>query len=253
MTTDLVQIEHRGAVSEIRLCRGQAHNALDTALLQALDGAIADATGRAATRAVIVSGQRVFCSGADLEYLAAQSAEQVQAFCALGTGVLDRLASAPIPTIAAVGGAALGGGFELVLACDIAVASSSARFGLPEVQLGVIPSFGGVRRLSRRLPPSTARELIYSGRTITAARAKEIGLVLDVVSPEDLAGHCEQLALRIARNARPALAAAKRLLVADELGDDSAERELAEVQELVATASWRDELTARRNRRTPVL
>ena len=251
MTTDLVQIEHRGAVSEIRLCRAQSHNALDPALLHALDTAIADAAGRAATRAVIVSGQRVFCSGADLEYLAAQSPEQVQAFCALGTGVLDRLASAPVPTIAAVGGAALGGGFELVLACDLAVASSSARFSLPEIQLGVIPSFGGVRRLARRVSPSTARELVYSGRIITAARARELGLVLDVVPPDDLAGRCEELAVRIARNARPALVAAKRLFAADELGDGGAERELAEVQQLVATADWRAELAARRNKRTP--
>lgn len=252
MSTPVVQIEHRGAVSEIRLCREEAHNALDTALLQALDHAIADVVGRPATRALIVSGQRVFCSGADLEHVATQSPEQVHAFFALGTGVLDRLASAPIPTIAAVGGAALGGGFELVLACDMAVAASGAVFGLPEVQLGTIPSFGGVRRLCRRLSPATARELVYSGRTLSAARAKEIGLVLDVVKPADLAGHCEQLASRIARNAPLALAAAKRLFAADELGDGSAERELAEAQQLVATADWHEGLTARRNKRSPV-
>ncbi|HEX8108746.1 MAG TPA: enoyl-CoA hydratase/isomerase family protein [Kofleriaceae bacterium] len=251
MTTPVLQIEHRGAVSEIRLCREEAHNALDTALLQALDDAIADVTGRPATRALIVSGQRVFCSGADLEHLATQSPEQVRAFCALGTGVLDRLASAPILTIAAVGGAALGGGFELVLACDMAVATPGALFGLPEIQLGAIPSFGGVRRLCRRLPPSTARELVYSGRTLTAARAKELGLVLDVVKPTDLVEHCATLASRIARNAPLALAAAKRLFVADELGDGSVERELAEAQQLVSTADWHEGLTARRNKRRP--
>jgi len=253
MTTDIVQVEHRGAVSEIRLCREEAHNALDTALLQALDDAIADVARRSATRALIVSGQRVFCSGADLEHLATQSPEQVCEFCALGTRVVDRLASVPIPTIAAVGGAALGGGFELVLACDMAVATSSALFGLPEIQLGVIPSFGGVRRLCRRLSHSTARELVYSGRTLSAARVKDLGLVLDVVKPADLASHCEQLASRIARNSPLALAAAKRLFVADELGDGSAECELGEVQQLVSAANWREELAARRNRRSPVL
>ncbi len=252
MTTPVVQIHHRGAVSEIRLCREQVHNALDTALLRALDDAIADVARRSATRAVIVSGQRVFCSGADLEHLATQSAEQVQAFCALGTGVLDRLASVPVPTIAAVGGPALGGGFELVLACDMAVATSRALFGLPETRLGVIPSFGGVRRLCRRLSPSAARELVYSGRTLTAARAREMGLVLDVVRPGELADHCEKLASRIACNAPLALAAAKRLFVADELGDGSAERELVEAQQLVATADWREGLAARRTKRAPV-
>jgi enoyl-CoA hydratase len=253
MTTPVVQIEHRGAVSEIRLCREEAHNALDTASLQALDDAIADVARRSATRVLIVSGQRVFCSGADLEYLATQSPEQVQALCALGTRVVDRLASARMPTIAAVGGAALGGGFELVLACDMAIAASSALFGLPEIQLGAIPSFGGVRRLCRRLSPSTARELVYSGRTFTAARAREMGLVLDVVKPEDLADRCEQLASRIARNAPAALAAAKRLFVADELGDASAALELAEAQQLVVTADWREAVAARRSRRLPVI
>jgi enoyl-CoA hydratase/carnithine racemase len=253
MTLPVIQIEHRGAVSEIRLCRDEAHNALDTVLLQALDDAVADVARRSATRALIVSGQRVFCSGADLEHVATQSPEQMHAFCALGTGVLDRLASAPMPTIAAVGGAALGGGFELVLACDMAVATRSALFGLPEIQLGAIPSFGGVRRLCRRLSSSTARELIYSGRTFTAARAREMGLVLDVVKPVDLAGHCEQLASRIARNAPLALAAAKRLFVADDRGDGSAELELAEAQQLVATADWRDGLTAWRNKRSPTI
>ena len=252
MTTPVVQIDHRGAVSEIRLCREEAHNALDAAVLNALDDAIADVAGRPATRVLIVSGQRVFCSGADLEYLATQSPEQVHAFCALGTGVVDRLASAPIPTIAAVGGAALGGGFELVLACDMVVASSTALFGLPEIQLGAIPSFGGVRRLCRRLSPATARELVYSGRMFTAARAQEMGLVLDVVKPENLVDRCEELASRIARNALAALAAAKRLFIADELGDASAERELAEAQRLVATADWREAVAARRGRRSPM-
>ncbi len=246
MSTPPVQIEHRGAVSEIRLCREEARNALDTASLHALDDALVEVLRRSATRALIVSGQRVFCSGADLDHLATMSREQVQAFCALGTGVLDRLARMPLPTIAAVGGAALGGGFELVLACDMAVASSSALFGLPEIQLGTIPSFGGVRRMCRRLSPSTARELIYSGRTFTATRAKELGLVLDVVKSVDLANHCEQLASRIARNALPALAAAKRLFVADELEAGSAERELMEAQQLVSTADWHERLTARR-------
>lgn len=234
--TAVVQIEYRGAVSEIRLCREHTHNALDSRLLQALDDAIAEIARRSATRALIVSGQRVFCSGADLEYLATQSPEQVQAFCALGTAVLDRLASVSIPTIAAVGGAALGGGFELVLACDMAVATNTALFGFPEIQLGAIPSFGGVRRLCRRLSPPTARELIFSGRTFTAGRAKELGLVLDVVKPAVLADHCEQLASRIARNAPLALAAAKRLFVADERGDGSTELELAEAQRLVSAA-----------------
>lgn len=242
-----VQIEHRGAVSEIRLCREEARNALDTAMLQALDDAIASVVRRAETRALIVSGQRVFSSGADLDHLAPLQPEQVHAFCALGTAVLDRLASAPLPTIAAVGGAALGGGFELVLACDIAVASGRAVFGLPEIQLGGIPSFGGVRRLCHRLSPSTARELIYSGRTFTANRAKELGLVMDVVKAVDLAEHCEALASRIARNAPLALAAAKRLFIADERGACTAERELLEAQQLISSADWNERLTARRN------
>lgn len=252
MSPPILQIEHRGAVSEIRLCRADAHNALDTALLQALDDAITQVSSHAATRALIVTGQRAFCSGADLEHLATLRPDQVHAFCALGTAVLDRLATLRIPTIAAVAGVALGGGFELALSCDVAVATTRALFGLPEIQIGAIPSFGGVRRLCRRLSPPTARELVYSGRTLSAARAKELGVVLDVVKPADLADHCEQLASRIARSAPLALAAAKQLFVAEEIGDGSAELELAVAQQLVSTADWHEGLSARRSKRVPV-
>jgi len=100
-----------------------------------------------------------------------------------------------------------------------------------------------------RLPP---RALVYSGRTFTAARAKDLGLVLDVVKSVDLAAHCEKLASRIARNAPLALAAAKRLFVADDVGGGSAELELVEAQQLVATADWHEGLTTRRNKRSPV-
>jgi len=256
MSALVVQTEHRGSISELRLCRAEAHNALDTALLRALDEAIAELASRSTTRVVIVSGQeRVFCAGADLQALVGHSPEDAQAYCELGTGVVDRLASLPAPTIAAVGGPALGGGFELVMACDVAVAASGAQFGLPEVQIGAIPSFGGVRRLCRRLGPSVARELIYTGRTLSAARAKEMGLVLDVVKSAELASYCEKLAERIARNAPLALAAAKRLFVSDELGDSSAAQqarlELMEAQRLISTSDWREGLTARLSRRPP--
>ncbi len=253
MSAPVLQIEHHGAVSELRLCRPQTHNALDTAMLHVLDAALVDVARRAATRVLIVSGQRVFCSGADLDYLVTQSPAQVRAFCALGTAVIDRLANLPVATIAAVGGAALGGGFELMMACDMAVASNTALFGLPEIQIGAIPSFGGVRRLCRRLSASAARELVYSGRTLTAARAKELGLVLDVVKTPHLADHCHKLASRIARNAPLALAAAKRLFIADERGDSSAERELMEAQQLISTSDSHERLIARLNKRSTVL
>jgi enoyl-CoA hydratase/carnithine racemase len=256
MSAPLVQTEHRGAVSEIRLCRAEAHNALDAAMLQALDESIAEVAGRGATCVVIVSGQdRVFSAGADLQAVARQTLEEAQSYCALGTGVVDRLAGLPVPTIAAVSGPALGGGFELVMACDVAVAAGGALFGLPEVQLGAIPSFGGVRRLCRRLGPSAARELVYTGRTVSAARAKEMGLVLEVVKSTELAGYCEKLAERIARNAPLALAAAKRLFVADELGEqdagEKARLELLEAQRLISTSDWREGLTARLRGRQP--
>jgi enoyl-CoA hydratase/carnithine racemase len=256
MSAPTVQTEHRGSISEIRLCRGEALNALDTPLLRALDEAIAEVASRSTTRVVIVSGQeRVFCAGADLQALVEQPPEEARAYCELGTGVIDRLAGMAVPTIAAVSGPALGGGFELVMACDVAVAASGAQLGLPEVQLGAIPSFGGVRRLSRRLGPSVARELIYTGRTLSAARAKELGLVLDVVKAVELAGYCEKLAERIARNAPLALAAAKRLFIADELGDGStaqqARLELTEAQRLISTSDWREGVKARLGKRPP--
>src|SRR4051812_30361455 len=131
---------------------------------------------------------------------------------ALGHRICQQLEDLPIPTIAAVNGFALGGGCELALACDLLYASENAKFGLPEVGLGVIPGFGGTQRLTRLLGRSRAKELIFTGDVIDAGRAKAIGLVLEVLPLPKLLEHCREVAQKIAKKAPLAIAAAKQVI-----------------------------------------
>jgi enoyl-CoA hydratase len=126
--------------------------------------------------------------------------------------VFDSLEALPMPVIAAVNGFALGGGCELALACDFIYASEKAKFGLPEVTLAVIPGFGGTQRLTRVVGRARAKELIFSGEMIDAARAKEIGLALEVVPPAELLERCKKLAATIAKRGPLAVAQAKRVI-----------------------------------------
>jgi enoyl-CoA hydratase len=125
---------------------------------------------------------------------------------------MARLEALPIPTLAAVNGLALGGGCELAMACDLVYASERARFGQPEVNLGIIPGFGGTQRLARRVGLMRAKELILSGELVDAAKARAIGLALEVLAPEALLPHCLKVARTIASRGPLATAAAKRVL-----------------------------------------
>jgi enoyl-CoA hydratase len=128
--------------------------------------------------------------------------------------VFARLEALPIPTIAAVNGFALGGGLELALACDLLYVSEKAKLGLPEVSLAVIPGFGGTQRLTRLLGRNRAKELIFTADAIDAAKAKEIGLALEVVAPEALLPRCKEIAHKIASRGPVALSQAKRVIEA---------------------------------------
>lgn len=133
-------------------------------------------------RAVIVTGKgRAFVAGADIKEMSEMSPQDALTFAELGQGALTRLEELQVPVIAAVNGFALGGGTELALACDIRIASEAAKFGQPEVNLGVIPGFGGTQRLPRCIGPGKAKELIFTGDIIGADKAYEIGLVQQLV------------------------------------------------------------------------
>ena len=211
---DLVKLDVDGTTAVITIDRPKALNALNQQVLGELEQAIKQVAGNAALRALIVTGggEKAFVAGADIAEMAGFTTAQAMAFGELGHRVLDSLEALPIPVIAAVNGFALGGGTELALACDFIYASEKAKFGLPEVTLAVIPGFGGTQRLTRIVGRARAKEIIFTGDLFDAAKAKEIGLALDVLPADQLLGHCKKIAATIAKRGPLAVAQAKRVV-----------------------------------------
>lgn len=210
---DVVRIEMRGPVAVLTFDRPKVLNALDAETLEALLARCQEVSSRGESRALVLTGEgRAFAAGADIAQMRAHSAAQAEAFARLGHRVGEALESLSIPTIAAVGGFALGGGCELALACDWIYASSSARFGQPEVGLGLIPGFGGTSRLVRRVGPAWAKELVLSGEPIDADLALRIGLVNRLYEPDDLLDASVRMGEVIASKGPVAVAQAKRVI-----------------------------------------
>jgi enoyl-CoA hydratase/carnithine racemase len=158
---------------------------------------------------VLTGTGRVFIAGADIKVIAAIASSQEGNEMALrGQAVLDKIESCDKPVIAAINGTCLGGGLELALCCHIRVAAEGARLGQPEINLGIIPGFGGTQRLTRLLGPSKALELILTGDAISASEAKALGLVSQVISADDLQRQVQGLARRIASKGQLAVRAA---------------------------------------------
>jgi enoyl-CoA hydratase len=184
---DLIRSERRGAIALLTLNRPEALNALDRATLEALRFAIAGVRADGAVRALVITGEgRAFAAGADIAEMRGLSPAGAEAFSRLGHAAFADLEDMPIPTIAAVNGFALGGGCELALACDWIYASEKARFGQPEVALGLIPGFGGTSRLVRRVGVAWAKELILTGEPLRADEALRIGLANRVCPADEL-------------------------------------------------------------------
>jgi enoyl-CoA hydratase len=193
-------------------------NALNGRTLMELLGALGEISGSDAVDAVILTGagEKAFVAGADIAEMAGFSAQQARAFAELGHRVCFAFEEIDKPVIAAVNGFALGGGCELALACDFIYASRTARFGQPEVNLGVIPGFGGTQRLLRRVGKGRAKEIILGGENIDAAEALRIGLCNAVFEPADLLPRAREAAKRIGAKGPIAVAQAKRVLQAGE-------------------------------------
>ncbi|MEU2794755.1 enoyl-CoA hydratase-related protein [Streptomyces sp. NPDC007100] len=211
---DFVGVHRHGHVAELRLDRPKAMNAVSTAMADSIGAACAAlATDRDVRVTVLTSThERAFCVGADLKernsFSDADLLRQRPQARAAYTGVLEL----PMPTIAAVHGFALGGGYELALACDLIVADRTAVVGLPEVSVGVIPGGGGTQLLPRRVGAARAAELIFTGRRVEAAEAHATGLVDQLVAEGQDITEALALASRIAANSPVGLRAAKRAL-----------------------------------------
>ena len=204
----------RDGICTLTLNRPQAMNSLSLELLGALHAALDEITFDPEVRCVIVTGagDKAFCAGADLKERAGMDPTQVRRCLAQIRGVMDKVENLPMPTIAAVNGAALGGGTELALVCDLRVVSETAKMGLTETSLAIIPGAGGTQRLPRIIGRAKAKELIFMARRIDADECLAIGLANQVVAPEALLAEAGALAAAIVKNGPVALKAAKRAI-----------------------------------------
>jgi len=210
--TDAVAVERAGGVTTLTIDRPDALNALNVPTLEALGGAIDAAAGDARCLVVTGAGEKAFAAGADVDYMRDLSTPEAQAYAKLGHDVMSALASFPAPTIAAINGYAFGGGCELALACDLRIASDRAVLGQTEIDLGIVPGWGGTQRLSRLAGDETARRMVYFGERVDATDALELDLVGEVVAHDELDDHVAETADELAAKPRAALSAAKEAL-----------------------------------------
>lgn len=188
-TMKYIQLEPLVDIAIIKINRPDALNAVNTDVIAELSRTIDIVSGDDSIKALIITGagERSFCAGADITYMVNIDPIKAEKYASSAQAVLNKIEKIDKPVIAAINGFALGGGCELALVCDIRIASSNAKIGQPEVTIGIPPGWGGSQRLSRIVGPAKAKELIFTGKMITAEEAAQIGLVNKVVSlgPED--------------------------------------------------------------------
>jgi enoyl-CoA hydratase len=253
-----IAVESIGPLWVLRIHRPEALNALNSIVLNELGVAIRLVsemdTEHAQGLIITGAGDKAFVAGADIKELAKLNRTEAEKFARRGQAVFHELSLLKLPVIAAVNGFALGGGCELALACDFIYASENAKFGLPEVSLGVIPGFGGTVRLSRAVGIRKARELIFSGEIISAAEALQMGLVNRVFPQgELLKAALDKMTLIASRAPRAVDLAKKSILNAWDLGIEEAQHMEAEnFSELFDLADTREGLSAFLEKRKPV-
>jgi enoyl-CoA hydratase/carnithine racemase len=242
---DLISVERRGEVAVVRLCRERKLNAISMAMEAQLLAAL-EREPVASSRAVVVAGSpRAFSAGADLTEIRSLDPHAIAAYYRHSGEVYERVAALTQPTVAAVSGWCLGGGFELALACDFRVVDLSATFGLPEVGLGIVPSSGGLYRVVRAVGPATARELLLLGRRLDARQAQQRGLVTEVVTDPDPLPRALELANELSELPPLAVAIARQAI--DRVAESS--REAALLIERLAYSALNQTPEARREPR----
>ena len=214
MAYDNLLYERDGRIVTLTINRPQVMNALDRKTLTELHRAFFEFRHDHEARVLILTGagDRAFVAGADIAHMAELTQEQAEDFARMGQNLTSAIEAVPKAVIAAVNGYALGGGCELAMACDFILASEKARFGQPEVNLGLIPGFGGTQRLARIVGRAVAKQLIYTGEIIDAARAREIGLANATYAHDELLAGARSIATKIASKGPLAVGAAKRAL-----------------------------------------
>ena len=207
-------IFQKGTIATLTVNRPKALNALNRSVLEQITTVIRDLRHDSSVRVLIVTGagDRAFVAGADIAAMSDMTTAEGLEFSRLGHRVMQSFEDLPIPVIAAVNGFALGGGLELAMACDLIIASEKARFGQPEINLAIIPGFGGTQRLPHRIGHARAREFVMTGEMFDANAALAMGLVGQVVAPEELMPAATALAGKLVSKSAVALHQAKAAL-----------------------------------------
>jgi enoyl-CoA hydratase len=251
---EFVKVESKDGVAILTIDRQEKLNALNPQVTEEVGQALLELEAEG-PRAIIVTGagERSFVAGADISAMSVMDPLEAKRFSEIGHAAMALLDRSPIPTIAAVNGFALGGGCEVALACDIRVAAENATFGFPEVSLGILPGMGGTQRLPRLVGPALAKELIFTGRRISAEEAREIGLVNRVVPQGEALNAAREIAAGIAENGplaiRHAKSATNRALDVDLVS--GLEYEADQFALLFATEDAREGMGAFSERRKP--
>ncbi len=252
--SDPVLHSRNGPLATLTLNRPEKLNALNRVALHALRDGLARAAADPETRVVaLAGGERAFCVGADLAEVRALTPADALDFSRLGQSVCDAVAAAPVPTVALLRGHALGGGLELALACDLRIAARGARLGLPEVNVGLLPGWGGTQRLPRLVGMARGKEMVLTGEPVEADEALRIGLVNRVVEPGEMGTALDAVVHRVASRSPVPLRLAKEALRGawPGLGEGLA-RERALFAHLFSTGDTREGLAAFAEKRLPV-
>lgn len=249
----LIEVSDADRVRWVTINRPDRLNALNSQVLAELHDVVVAAQDTPAVGCIVVrgAGSRAFCAGADLEEICGLSSEPAQAFIARGHRTMDAVEASRVPVLAAVDGYALGGGFELALACHLVVASRGATFGLPEAKIGCMPGFGGTQRLLLTVGRAPAFHLLLTGVSVDAARAWEIGLLsVPPVDDEAFDDTVRELAALVAAGSRTGirsiLEAARAAARPQALAQEAALAALA-----IASADGQEGITAFAERRAP--